>query len=243
MILDDICSYVKIRYIDKLKDLDKIKNEAYALDKKNHSFYNALDKNNFNFIFEVKKASPSKGLISSNFDYINIAKGYESSGAACISVLTEPKYFLGSDLYLTNIKKEVNIPILRKDFILYEYQLYEARLIGADAVLLIAKILDLDTIKKYIKILDDLGLDYILEVHNKEELDKALLASPKVIGINNRDLTNFSVSLDTSVELRKYIKDDKIKVISESGIKTIKDLIKMKSNNINNYLIGEAVMS
>lgn len=243
MILDDICSYVKIRYQDKLKDLDKIKNEANAKDKKNHSFYFSLDKNNFNFIFEVKKASPSRGLISSNFDYINIAKNYEKSGASCISVLTEPKYFLGSDEYLTNIKKEVNIPILRKDFILYEYQLYEARLIGADAVLLIAKILDLDTIKKYIKILDNLGLDYILEVHNKEELDKALLASPRVIGINNRDLTNFTVSLDTSVELRKYICDSKIKVISESGIKTIKDLIKIKSNNINNYLIGEAVMS
>lgn len=242
MILDEIVKATKKRYENKLKDIDTIKNQALSLNKLDNRFYKNLDKDEFNFIFEVKKASPSKGIISENFDYINQAKNYQLCGACAISVLTEPDFFLGSDEYLKDIRKIVDIPILRKDFIIYEYQIYEARLIGADAILLIASILDEYKLKDFINIATTLGLDYIVEVHNKEELDIALNIGAKIIGINNRNLADFSVDINNSIYLNGYVKNKNIKIISESGIKTINDLLKIKMSGIRNFLIGEAVM-
>lgn len=241
MILDKIVEKTKERYSDKLDKLDEIKNlaEKRAILNPNF-FYDAIGKKGISFICEVKKASPSKGIISEDFPYLEIAKQYDKC-ADCISCLTEPFFFLGKDEYLTQIKMNVNIPVLRKDFILYEYQIYEAKAIGADAILLIEAILDKDTLAKYINKAHSIGLGCLVEAHDKDEVDIAINAGAKVIGVNNRNLKDFTVDMSNSINLRKSVSKD-ILFVSESGIKTRNDIKILEKNDVNAVLIGETLM-
>jgi indole-3-glycerol phosphate synthase len=192
-------------------------------------------------IAEVKKASPSKGVIREDFDPVDIAKIYAKSGASCISVLTEKKYFQGKLEYLEQIRKAVGLPLLRKDFIIDEYQIYEARAAGADAVLLIAACLERQQIQDFLGIAGQAGLDVLVEAHTYKELDRALLAGASLVGINNRDLSTFNVSLQISLDLLKDIPDD-CTVVSESGIKTREDVLTLQKAGVDAILVGESLM-
>ena len=225
----------------KNKSLDDLKKEVSKSNKKDFTFFNALNENSFSIIAEVKKASPSKGLISKDFDYLSIAKEYESAGASAISVLTEPYFFKGKNSYLSEISKNTSIPILRKDFIINEYMIYESKLISADAILLIVAILNKEDLKKYIEIAEDLGLSVLVEAHSKEEVEIAISAGANIIGINNRDLKTFNVDLNTSLNLKKSIPKNII-AISESGIKNNEDILILKENDFYGVLIGETFM-
>ena len=194
-----------------------------------------------NFICEIKKASPSKGVICEDFDPVKIAIEYEEAGASAISVLTEPFYFQGSDKYLQDISQTVKIPLLRKDFIVDEYMIYEAKFLNASAVLLICAILDDKQLSDYLKIAEKLGLSVLVETHDEIEIKRALDCGAKIIGVNNRDLKTFEVDIKTSVKLRKYIPDDKI-FVSESGIKTRGDVKMLEEIGVNAVLIGETLM-
>lgn len=242
-ILEQIAQKTLIR-IEELKasrPLNEIKEKALSLPEGDFAFEKALSGDNISFICEVKKASPSKGLIDENFDYLNIAKEYRNAGAAAISCLTEPYWFLGQDSYLSKISKEVKIPVLRKDFTLDEYQIYEAKTIGAQAVLLICALLDEKKLAKFIDIADSLGLSTLVEAHNEEELKCALRAKARIIGVNNRDLKTFEVDINNSIRLRKLAPDDII-FVAESGIKTPDDISRLRENRVNAVLIGETLM-
>ena len=243
MILDKLAAEARKRVaiLKNQKSLDMIKSEAQALPKGNFVFEKALRRNDISFITEVKKASPSKGLIAEDFEYIRIAKEYEAAGAAAISVLTEPTAFLGCDQYLKDIRKVVGIPLLRKDFTVDEYQIYEAKTIGADAVLLICALLDTETIRKYLAICDALGLSALVEAHDAEEVKSALQAGARVIGVNNRNLKDFTVDLQNSVNLRTLVPENII-FVSESGIKTQSDVAVLRKNGTDAVLIGETLM-
>lgn len=204
-------------------------------------FKEALSREGINFICEVKKASPSKGVIAEDFPYIDIAKEYEEAGAAAISVLTEPDYFLGRDTYLKEIAETVRIPVLRKDFVVDTYQIYEAKILGASAVLLICTLLDDDTLKAYIDIARGLGLSALVEAHDEEEVLRAVNAGADIIGVNNRDLKTFNVNISNSVSLRALVPSN-ITFVSESGIKTVDDIKKLRDNGTNAVLIGETLM-
>ena len=201
----------------------------------------ALRNPGISFICECKKASPSKGLIAPDFPYLKIAKEYERAGADCISVLTEPKWFLGSDEYLREIAAEVKIPCLRKDFTVDEYMIYEAKLLGASAVLLIAALLPESQLKEYIGICDELGLSALVETHNEAEVDDALCAGARVIGVNNRNLKDFSVDTENSKRLRKLIPRD-ILFVAESGVKTAADVRSLRAIGADAVLVGETLM-
>ena len=205
------------------------------------SFERALQKPGISFICECKKASPSKGLIAPDFPYLQIAKEYEAAGADCISILTEPKWFLGSDSYLKEIAGAVSIPCLRKDFTVDEYMIYEARLLGASAVLLICSILSEAQIKEYINICDTLGLSALVEAHDDKEVQMALNAGARIIGVNNRNLKDFSVDTDNSRRLRELIPQD-ILFVSESGVSTADDVKKLREIGADAVLIGETLM-
>jgi indole-3-glycerol phosphate synthase len=192
-------------------------------------------------IAEVKKASPSKGVIRQDFDPVRIAETYQASGATCLSVLTEERYFQGSLEYLGSIRKAVGLPLLRKDFIIDEYQIFEARAAGADAILLIASCLDKRQMEDYLGVAAGLGLDVLVESHTLKDLDKTLFAGARIVGINNRDLTNFTVSLQTTIDLLKDIPDDRI-VVSESGIKSRDDVMKLERAGVDAILVGESLM-
>ena len=192
-------------------------------------------------IAEVKKASPSKGVIREDFDPVMIAQIYEESGASCLSVLTEQKFFQGSLEYLGLIRKVVKLPLLRKDFIIDEYQIHEARAAGADAILLIAACLEKQQIEDYLAIAHQLGLDVLVESHTYKELDRSLRAGAMLVGINNRDLTTFTVSLQTTLDLLNDIPDDRI-VVSESGIRTRDDVMKLHQAGVDAVLVGESLM-
>ena len=192
-------------------------------------------------IAEIKKASPSAGIISENFDPISKAKEFEEKGAAALSILTEEDYFLGSIQYLKDVKSISNLPILRKDFIIDEYQIYESRLVGADCILLIASVLNDEMLKKFTELADSLELDYIIEVHDMDELSRIKNFSKAIIGVNNRDLKTFNVDINNSINLRKNFHGNNI-FVSESGIKSKKDIEMLKENNINVFLIGESMM-
>jgi indole-3-glycerol phosphate synthase len=192
-------------------------------------------------IAEVKKASPSKGVIRDEFDPVAIAKIYEDSGASCLSVLTEKKFFQGSLEYLGQIRKAVQLPLLRKDFIIDEYQIHEARAAGADAILLIAACLVKQQIEDYLSLARQLGLDVLVESHTYKELDRSLRAGATLVGINNRDLTTFTVSLQTTLDLLNDIPDDRI-VVSESGIRTRDDVVKLHQAGVDAVLVGESLM-
>jgi indole-3-glycerol phosphate synthase len=204
-------------------------------------FEAALRKGGISMICEVKKASPSKGILDDEFPYLQIAAEYEKAGADAISVLTEPDWFLGSDRQLTEIRQSVNVPILRKDFTVDSYQIYEAKLIGADAILFICALLDLPRLKEYIDIAHGLGLSAVVEAHDEEEVRAALEAGARIIGVNNRDLKTFQVDLDTSIRLRSMVPDD-ILYISESGIKSPNDIKKLREHQVDAVLIGETLM-
>lgn len=243
MILDDIVFYRR-QQLEKEKtalSYDDVKRAAEKISAPCKGFGKALSAEGLSLIAEVKKASPSKGVIQPDFHPAETAESYEKAGASAISCLTEEHYFMGSSAYLRNIRERVNIPILRKDFIIDPYQIYEAKTIGADAVLLIAAILDRDTLSEYKKIAASLDLDVLSEVHNEKELDSVLSADCNIIGINNRNLKTFEVDLETTGKLAGYIPNDKI-IVSESGIKNNEDMKKLRSLGADAVLIGETLM-
>lgn len=242
-ILDELSQYARER-TEKAKQnisAEEIRWEAEVLPKGNFSFEKALKKGDIAFICECKKASPSKGIIAENFPYLDIAREYEKAGADCISVLTEPKWFLGDNRYLKEIAENVSIPCLRKDFTVDEYMIYEARVLGASAVLLICAILEGEQIKEYINICDSLGLSAVVEAHDEAEIEIALEAGARIIGVNNRNLKDFSVDTDNSTRLRQMIPKDVI-FVAESGIKTAEDVKKLRNSGVNAVLIGETLM-
>ena len=224
------------------KPLSQLKEEVSKLDiNDDFPFKEALKDPEIAIIAEVKKASPSKGLIAEDFDYIKIAKDYEQAGASAISVLTESYFFKGSNDYLKEIAENVQIPILRKDFTIDEYMIYEAKTLGASAILLIVSILDDVQLKEYLDLAHDLGLSAIVETHDANEIRTAIDAGAEIIGVNNRNLADFTVDIENSINLRRLVSDDII-FISESGIKTAEDVRKLKENNVDAVLIGETLM-
>lgn len=242
-ILDKIVEKTKIR-VAALKEktpLDEIKKQALLLPKGGFEFEKALKGDDIAFICEIKKASPSKGLIAEDFDYIKIAREYEQAGASAISCLTEPYWFLGSDKYLADIAKNVLIPVLRKDFTVDEYQIYEAKIIGASAVLLICSVLDDKKLSRFIEIADSMGLSALVEAHDEHEIKRAIDAGVRIIGVNNRDLKTFTVDINNSIRLRSIVPKDII-FVSESGIKTPGDIENLRKNNVDAVLIGETFM-
>jgi len=218
-----------------------IKHMAFDTEKGTHSFEKALGKDGLSFILECKKASPSKGLIAPDFPYVKIAKEYEEAGADCISVLTEPKWFLGKNEYLKEITDTVSIPCIRKDFTVDEYMIYEARTLGASAILLICSILSKGQIEEYLGICEELGIDAIVETHDTSEAEMAVSAGAKIIGVNNRNLKDFTVDTSNSLRLREIIPTDRI-FVSESGIKTPEDAAAVKKAGADAVLIGETLM-
>jgi len=240
MILDDIVAFKKIQ-IEREKELNPIKNYLpYMQNMAARNFKTAISKENICIIAEIKRASPSRGIIKEDFDPVKIAEVYENVDIDAVSVLTEKKFFMGQDDYIAEAKKVNSKPVLRKDFIIDEYQIYQAKAIGADAVLLIASLLGKE-IRKFYEMTRELGLKVLTEVHDERELDEVLNAGCDIIGINNRDLKDFTVSLKTTEKLMKYIPED-IVVVSESGIKTTEDIKYLKSLGVNAVLIGETFM-
>ncbi len=244
MILETIAQSNRERYeeIEKVIPLEEIKARALSMKITNDfPFEKALAKSGISYICECKKASPSKGIIAEDFPYVQIAKDYEAAGASAISVLTEPKWFKGENRFLQEISENVSIPVLRKDFTICEYQIYEAKIIGASAILLICALLDTDTIRKWIKLCDSLGLSALVEVHTDEEVQSALDAGARVIGVNNRNLKDFKVDVTTCTRLRPLVPKDII-FVGESGIKTDKDIEELRNAGVNAVLIGETLM-
>lgn len=206
-----------------------------------YRFYKALQKEGMSYICEVKKASPSKGLIAPDFPYVKIAKEYEKAGASAISCLTEPYYFKGSDAYLREIAETVSIPVLRKDFTVNLYMIYQAKVLGASAILLICAILDDEQLAEYLALANSLGLDALVEAHDAEEVARALKAGAQIVGVNNRDLKTFEVDVRNSIRLREQAPRD-VLFVSESGIKTSEDIRKLYENEVDAVLIGETLM-
>lgn len=243
-ILDRLAEYARERTEQAKRKipLEEIRRQALSLPREDaFAFENGLKKAGISFICECKKASPSKGLIAPEFPYLQIAKEYEAAGADCISVLTEQKWFLGNDKYLKEIASAVSIPCLRKDFTVDEYMLYEAKVLGASAVLLICSILSKEQIKSYISVCDELGLSALVEAHDEYEVQNALYAGARVIGVNNRNLKDFSVDMDNSLRLREMIPCD-VLFVSESGVSTAKDVAKLCEIGADAVLIGETLM-
>lgn len=243
-ILVKIGDYAKVRVQEAEKNVssDEMKKQALSLDPDTgFPFEKALARPGLSFICECKKASPSKGLIAEDYDYLSIAKDYEKAGADCISVLTEPKWFLGSASHLKEISDAVSIPCLRKDFVVDEYMIYHAKVLGASCVLLICAILDEDTIGKYIKICDSLGLSAIVEAHDEKEIRQAENAGARIIGVNNRNLRDFSVDLSNAADLESAIPKDAL-FVAESGIRNAEDADFFRKKGADAVLIGEALM-
>jgi indole-3-glycerol phosphate synthase len=244
-ILNKIAASTLLR-VEKAKEIlseEQVKAQALAERSQNapFPFECALAENGLSFICEVKKASPSKGVIAQDFPYLEIAKDYEEGGASAISVLTEPEFFLGIDRYLREIASTVQIPVLRKDFIIDEYQLYEAKIWGAKAVLLICALLEQETLSSYLKIAKELALDCLVEIHSSAEAQEAIAAGARIIGINNRDLVTFNVDTGLAERLRKSIPTG-ILTVAESGIKSADDVRKLKDTGVDAVLIGESLM-
>ena len=220
---------------------DEIRAQALALPKGELAFEAALRKPGISFICECKKASPSKGLIAPDFPYLEIARAYQAAGADCISVLTEPDWFLGRDAYLREIAGAVSIPCLRKDFTVDEYMIYEAKLLGAAAVLLICSILTEEQIRAYLSLCDRLGLSALVEAHDETEVKTALGAGARIIGVNNRNLKDFTVDTENSRRLRALI-PPQVLFVSESGVKSAGDVAKLREIGADAVLIGETLM-
>lgn len=245
MILDKIVNKTKERVLKakEIKNFEKLKEEVSLMPiNKDFLFEKALKNKNMAFICEVKKASPSKGIIAEEFDYLKIAREYEQAGADAISVLTEPDFFMGDNKYLKEITDNVKIPVLRKDFIIDQYQIYEAKLIGASAILLICAVLDTETLKHFMSVAEKLGLSVLTEAHDEKEVKSAIEAGAKIIGVNNRNLKTFEVDIKNSLKLRNLIPENII-FVSESGIKSAQDITLLKSIKTNAVLIGETLMT
>ncbi len=243
MILDKIAASTKER-VEKQKQSvspEQMKRDALALPKGAFAFEKAVGEGDISFICEVKKASPSKGLIAPFFPYVEIAREYEAAGAACISCLTEPNYFLGSDRYLKEIKEAVAIPVLRKDFTIDEYQIWQAKVLGADCVLLICALLSESKLKEYIGICDTLGLSALVEAHDEAEIAMAVAAGARMIGVNNRNLKTFEVDVHNSGRLRALVPRECL-FVAESGIKTPEDIQTLRDAKVDGVLIGETLM-
>ena len=244
MILDKIVEATKIRVAQEkqVEMPEAVKAAALALPSDTgFPFEAALRQQDFNFICEVKKASPSKGIIAEHFPYLDIAKEYEVAGAAAISVLTEPDFFKGDKKYLQEIASTVKIPVLRKDFIIDEYQIYQAKVWGASAILLICACLDVPTLTKFRELADSLGLSSLVEAHDEHEVQMAIDCGARIIGVNNRNLKDFTVDVQNSVRLRNLVQDDVV-FVSESGLETPEDIQVLRDNNIGVALMGETFM-
>lgn len=243
MILDDIIAHKKEELVASKEriSLSELENKVKDVPKP----IDVIDRHNnmsgVKIIAEIKKASPSKGIIREDFDHVNIAKSYEEAGAFALSVLTDEKYFQGKLSYLNDIKKVVSIPLLRKDFTIDPYQIYEARSYGADIILLIVSALELSQIKEFRQVAESLGMNAIVEVHSEVELETALKAESNIIGINNRDLKTFNVSLKVSKRLSSLVPEGKI-VIAESGISSRQDIDELLDSGVETFLVGESFM-
>ena len=242
-ILDKLAEHARERVAEaeKIHPLDEIKAKALALPKGEFEFEKALRKDDIAFICECKKASPSKGIIAEDFPYLQIAQEYEKAGADCISVLTEPKWFLGSSDYLREIAEKVSIPCIRKDFTVDSYMIYEAKILGAKAVLLICSILTEAQIKEYIAICDELGMSALVEAHDEKEVAVAVRCGARLIGVNNRNLKDFTVDTSNSRRMRELVADDII-FVSESAVKNSEDIALLRKSGTNAVLIGETLM-
>lgn len=243
-ILSEIAEKTRQRVAEEKKQLPlaQLRDQAEAMDASTgFPFKKALAAPGMSFICEVKKASPSKGLIAPDFPYLQIAQEYQAAGAAAISCLTEPYWFQGSDQYLREISKAVTIPVLRKDFTVDDYMIYGAKVLGASAVLLICAILDDSQLRDYLALSHSLGLSALVEAHDEAELDRALSAGAAIIGVNNRDLRTFTVDVENSLRLRRLAPPE-VLFVSESGIKTHADIQKLYDNGTNAVLIGETLM-
>ncbi len=247
MILDDLAAATRTRIEKKKREVpfEEIKQRAVQLAKGEETFAfpfeRAVAKEEISFICEVKKASPSKGIIAEDFPYLDIARDYEKAGADCISVLTETDYFKGEDRFLREINDVVSIPTIRKDFVIDPYMIYEAKVLGASCVLLIAALLDTDTIREYKAVCDALGLSALVEAHDENEICSAVKAGARMIGVNNRDLKTFTVDLNNSIRLQKLV-PDKILFVAESGIRMAEDIQVLRRAGVNGVLIGETLM-
>jgi len=243
-ILDELADYSRLRVeVDKQK-ISLAEMKALAENSKvgdGKKFTSALQLDELSFICEVKKASPSKGIIAENFPYVEIAKEYEAAGADCVSCLTEPKYFLGSDEIFKEIRAEISTPMLRKDFTVDEYQIYQAKTMGADAVLLICAILTAAEIARYLELCAELNLAAVVETHDETEIKTAVEVGAEIIGVNNRNLKNFTVDFDNAARLRELIPSNKI-YVAESGVKTSADISTLKKIGADAVLIGETLM-
>lgn len=244
-ILDEIAEKTRgrIELEKKALPLAKLRKsaEAAAALRTGFSFEEALRTPEISFILEVKKASPSKGIIAEDFPYVEIAKSYEAAGANAISCLTEPFYFLGKDQYVREIASEVSIPILRKDFTVDEYMIYQAAAMGASAVLLICSILNDGELLSYRQLAESLKLSALVETHSQEEIERAVKIGARIIGVNNRNLKNFQVDVTNSLRLRELAPKECL-FVSESGIQTHEDIEKLKANGTDAVLIGETLM-
>ena len=242
-ILEEIVAKTKSKLEEKKQrvSLEELISKIDFENLKETNFKKSLQNKAEAIIAEIKKASPSAGIISDDFDPVSKSKEYESFGASALSILTEEDYFLGNIQYLKDVKATTSLPILRKDFIVDEYQIYESKLIGADCILLIASILNDEELKNFSEIAERLKLDYIIEVHDEEELQRVQHFTNAIIGVNNRDLKTFDVDINNSVELKKTFKGENI-FIAESGIKSKKDIEYLQQHNINVFLIGESLM-
>lgn len=244
MILDKLAESSRRRVEERkrTRSLEELRREAEARNAQTgFPFETALGRQGLSFICEVKKASPSKGVIAEEFPYLQIASEYEAAGADAVSCLTEPEYFLGSDRYLEEIAGKISLPVLRKDFTVDPYMIYEAKILGASAVLLICAILDREEVREGIRIADSLGLSALVEAHDEAEVEKALDAGARIVGVNNRDLRTFQVDLDNSRRLRAMVPSD-ILFVSESGIRTPEDIRRLRENGTDAVLIGETFM-
>ena len=243
MILDDLAAYAadRVKLAKENVSFEEIKTIAVSLPKGEPVFARALGETGLSFICEVKKASPSKGVIDPVFNYLDIVTAYKDAGADCISCLTEPKWFLGSDEIFIQIREAVSLPMLRKDFTIDEYQIYEAKRIGANAVLLICALLDTATIARYLEICDGLGLSALVEAHNEEEIRSAVTAGAKIIGVNNRNLKDFTVDVNNAAKLRELVPAGTL-FVAESGLQSTEDIALIRSAGVDAVLIGEAMM-
>ncbi|MCD7757002.1 MAG: indole-3-glycerol phosphate synthase TrpC [Clostridiales bacterium] len=243
-ILDTIAAHNRQLVAEKkrLRPLEQVRAEAEALSASTgYPFRRALAAPGVSFICEVKKASPSKGLIAPDFPYLDIAREYEAAGADAISCLTEPKWFLGRDEYVREIASTVSLPVLRKDFTIDEYMIYEAKTLGASAVLLICSLLDGDTLRRWRLLAESLGMDALVEAHDEAEVETALASGARIVGVNNRNLKDFTVDVHNSTRYRRMVPPS-VLFVSESGIQTRADVQVLEENGTNAVLIGETFM-
>lgn len=242
-ILNTIADYARVRVAEdkKIITYEQMKAQALAMPKGDYRFSRALKKPGMSFICEIKKASPSKGLIDPVFDYKAIAETYEKAGADCVSCLTEPKWFLGSDEIFRNIRQRIKLPMIRKDFTVDAYQIYQAKCMGADAVLLICALMDAKELEGYMAVCEELGLDALVETHDEAEIEMAVSAGAGMIGVNNRNLKDFSVDFTNASRLRHLIPADVV-YVAESGVKSVEDVAALRQIGADAVLMGEVLM-